>query len=226
MGLVDPIGQKIGYGHLGGEREIIGVVKDFHYGSIHQSITPLIFRFSAEANNIMVKVKAGTEQATIAAIEKTVKTFHPAYPFAFTFLDADYQALYESESRVATLSKYFSGLAILISCLGLFGLAMFTAEQRKKEIGIRKVLGASVLGIVQMLTKDFSKTVMIAILIAIPISYLIANHWLANFAYSIGLSWWYFILPGLLVLLTAWFTVGIQTVQAASVNPIHALKQE
>lgn len=226
MGLVDPIGQKISYGHLGGEREIIGVVKDFHYGSIHQKIAPLIFRFSAEANNIMVKVKAGTEQSTIAAIEKVFKEFHPAYPLSFTFLDADYQALYESESRVAILSKYFSGLAILISCLGLFGLAMFTAERRKKEIGIRKVLGASVFSIVQMLTKDFSKTVIIAIFIAIPISYLIANDWLANFAYSIDLSWWYFIVPGLLVLLIAWFTVGVQTVQAASVNPIHALKQE
>ena len=226
MGLNNPVGQLIEYGRRDNKREIIGLVKDFHYGSIHHQIEPLIFRFSKEASNIMVKVKAGTEQQTIAELEKVFKEFHPAYPFDFAFLDSDYQALYESETRVSVLVKYFSGLAILISCLGLLGLAMFTAERRKKEIGIRKVLGASVFGIVQMLTRDFTKTIIIAIFIAAPISYLVATNWLSSFAYKIDLNLWYFVIPGLLVLLIAWVTVGLQTIQAARVNPIHCLKEE
>jgi len=152
------------------------------------------------------------------------KKFHPEHAFNYSFLDNDYQRLYEAESKVATLSKFFSGLAILISCLGLFGLAMFTAERRKKEIGIRKVLGASVFGIVQMLTKDFTKTILVAILIATPFSYWMAQNWLTNFDYHIKLHYWYFILPSLLVLLVAWSTVGLQTLQAARANPVQALK--
>lgn len=226
MGLQDPIGQQIQYGPRGAKREIIGVVNDFNYGSVHHKVTPLIFRFSEEASNIMVKVKAGTEQQTIAELERIFREFHPAYPFDFAFLDSDYQALYESETRVSVLVKYFSGLAILISCLGLLGLAMFTAERRKKEIGIRKVLGASAFGIVRMLTRDFTKTVIIAIFIAAPISYLVAVNWLSSFAYKINLSLWYFIIPSLLVLFIAWITVGLQTIQTARVNPIHCLKEE
>ena len=224
--LDDPIGKRIAYGHRGSEREIIGVVSDFHYGSIHHKIEPLIFRFSEQANNIIVKVEAGKEQETITQLETVFKSFHPDYPFAFSFLDNDYQKLYESESRIAVLSKYFSGLAIIISCLGLLGLALFTAEQRKKEIGIRKVLGASVFGIVQMLTRDFTRTVLLAIAIAIPISYASAKYWLGNFAYSVDLSWVYFVLPGLVVLLIAWMTIGYQTFKAAKVNPVQSLKNE
>lgn len=228
MGLENPVGTfiKKDRGENARDREIIGVVKDFQYGSIHKKIEPIILRFRNYGMDMMVRLKAGEERTTIPKIEKLFKEFHPEYTFKYSFLDEEYQKLYESESKIAVLSKYFSGLAILISCLGLFGLAMFTAERRKKEIGIRKVLGSSVFGIVQMLTRDFSKTVLIAILIALPVSYLIAMNWLTNFAYKIDLHWWYFIIPGFLVLFIAWSTVGLQTIQAARVNPVDCLKED
>ncbi|MEZ4955135.1 MAG: ABC transporter permease [Saprospiraceae bacterium] len=226
MGLENPIGKIIGY--TPEQRQIIGVVKDFNYGSVHHKIEPLIFRFAPRfGNNILVKIKAGTEKNTIEQIGTLYKDFHPAaYPFQYSFLDADYQKLYESENRIAILSKYFSGMAIIISCLGLFGLATFTAERRKKEIGIRKVLGSSAFRIVRMLSGDFTKTVMIAIFISLPLSYFFVNKWLANFAYTIELNSWFFLLPGLAVLLIAWGTVGLQTIKAARINPVECLKEE
>ncbi len=223
MGFENPVGQKI---RMNGNDEIIGVVKDFHYGSLYNNIEPLIFRFDPNSGHVLVKIQKGTELATIGKIDQLYQKFHQMHPFEFSFMDEDYQAIYESETRVADLSKYFSGLAILISCLGLFGLAMFTTERRKKEIGIRKVLGSSVFGIVRMLTSDFTKTVILAICISIPISYLIAQKWLENFAYNITLTWWLFFIPAILVLIIAWLTVGLQTVKAASVNPVQSLKDE
>jgi len=228
MGLDHPVGTFVKKGSGEGERqqEIIGVVKDFQYGSIHKKIEPLIFRFRANSRRIIARIKAGEERETITQMETLYKRFHPEHAFSYSFLDSDYQRLYESESKVATLSTFFSGLAILISCLGLLGLAMFTAERRRKEIGIRKVLGASVLGIVEMLTKDFTKTVLIAIVIATPLSYTIAKNWLDNFAYTFDLNIWLFVLPSLLVLILSWLTVGVQTLKAANVNPTEILKSE
>lgn len=220
MQLENPIGQSIG---LNDGAEIIGIVKDFHYGSLRNSIEPLIFRCEQNGRNILAKIQGGTERETIERMQKLHSEFLPGYNFEFTFIEDAYQAQYEAEAKVSVLSKYFAGLAILISCLGLFGLATFTAERRKKEIGIRKILGASVFGIVRMLTSDFTKTVLLAIVIALPISYLFAQNWLSNFAFSIELTAWYFILPGALVLLIAWGTVGLQTVQAARVNPVDCL---
>jgi hypothetical protein len=154
MELEDPIGKIIKHGEE--EEQIIGVVKDFQYGSIHQQVEPLIFRFRSArvGRNIMVKIKTDTERATIEQIEKLYKEFHPKYPFEFSFLDDNYQALYEAENRVAALSKYFTIIAIIISCLGLFGLATFTTERRLKEIGIRKILGSTEFGIVYLLSSD------------------------------------------------------------------------
>ncbi|MEM1124702.1 MAG: FtsX-like permease family protein, partial [Bacteroidota bacterium] len=208
------------------QQEVIGVVKDFQYGSIHKKIEPLIFRFRGNEGHVIARIKAGEEQTVIPQIKSIYEKFYPEHAFTYSFLDSDYQRLYESESKVATLSMFFSGLAIIISCLGLFGLAMFTAERRKKEIGIRKILGASVLGIVQMLTKDFTKTVFVAILIALPVSYLLSKQWLTNFAYSFDLSLWIFAIPSFIVLGLAWVTVGVQTLKAANVNPTKSLKSE
>lgn len=224
MNLENPIGTNISYGDT--LREIIGVVSDFNYGSMHHKIEPLIFRITTRGNNILVKIKSGEEKNTIPQLAEVFKKFHPSYPFEYSFVDDDYQALYEAESRVGTLSKYFSGLAIIISCLGLFGLAMFTAERRRKEIGIRKVLGSTIFEIVTMLTGDFTKTVVCAIFLALPISYFIAQEWLNNFAYNINITWWLFCLPAILVLIIAWLTVSFQTVKAASVNPVESLKDE
>ena len=152
--------------------------------------------------------------------------YNPGYSFNYQFLDQDYQALYAAEQRVSTLSRYFAGIAILISCLGLFGLAAFTAERRLKEIGIRKILGATDFGIVRLLSSDFTKLVLVAIFIALPISYFVAQRWLQGFAFSIDLEWWYFAGAGGVALLIAWLSVGFQTIKAARVNPVECLKDE
>lgn len=141
-------------------------------------------------------------------------------------MDASYQAQYAAEQRVGLLSRYFAGLAILISCLGLFGLAAFTAERRRKEIGVRKVLGASKRSIIYLLSSDFTKLVLTAICLALPVSFITVKHWLDNFEYRIDLEWWYFIGAGRAALVIAWFTVGMQAVKAASVNPAHSLRGE
>ena len=228
MGLQDPVGQTITF--WGEQVEIIGIAEDFVYQSAYEGINPCIFRVFGEANNVgeyvYVKIKAGQEKEAIAAIEKLYEEFNPGYVFEYRFMDEEYQDLYQAETKVASLSKYFAGLAILISCLGLFGLAAFTAERRTKEIGIRKILGASVWNIVRLLSTDFTSMVVIAILIALPVSYLIASNWLDNFAYRIDLQWWYFTGAAVLTLLIAWATVSFQTLKAANINPAECLRDE
>ncbi|MBX2874294.1 MAG: ABC transporter permease [Saprospiraceae bacterium] len=223
MGLENPVGQIIG---LNDGSEIVGVVEDFHYGSIRNAIEPLIFRCEQNGRNVLVRIKAGSEKATLERLKTHYEAFLPGYSFDFSFLDDDYQALYEAEQKVSSLSWYFACLAILISCLGLFGLATFTAERRKKEISIRRVLGASSIRIVKLLSKDFTQTVLVAILIALPLSYILAKNWLSSFATSIKLQPGIFIGSGAAVLLIAWLTVGFQTYQAARTSPIHALKED
>ena len=168
----------------------------------------------------------GEDGDDINPLEKLSQTLYPGLPLDYQFIDDDYQALYAAEQRISALSQYFAAIAILISCLGLFGLAAFTTERRLKEIGIRKILGASDFGIVRLLSGDFTKMVLVAIFIALPISYFVAQRWLEGFAFSIDLKWWYFAGAGLLALLIAWFTVGLQTVKAARVNPVECLRDE
>lgn len=224
MKLENPIGKNIKL--WGSDKQIIGVVKDFHFESLYEKVKPCFFKMIGSGESILIKIKGGEEQNTLAQIEKVYKSFVPNFPFDFQFMDEDYQQLYASETRVATLSIYFAGLAILISCLGLFGLATFTAQRRMKEISIRKVLGASIISIVSLLSKDFTRMVLIAITIGLPISYIIAQNWLGDFAFRINLSIWYFILAGCILLLIAWLTVGVQTLKAASVNPAKNLKSD
>jgi ABC-type antimicrobial peptide transport system permease subunit len=225
MGLKDPVGAK--FRLWGNEYQIIGVTKDFHFKSLHEDVKPFFFRLIRnEFSKVMVKIDAGKEKETIASIQELYKKFNPGYTFDSSFLDSEYQEQYSAEQRVATLSKYFAGLAILISCLGLFGLAAFTAERRLKEIGIRKVMGSSVLGIVYLLSRDFNKIVLAAIAIALPISYLGTQYWLNNFAYRIELEWWYFIGAGIIALVIAWLTVAMQALKAARVNPVKCLRDE
>ncbi len=226
MGLKDPIGRTIWYGD--GEQEIIGVVKDFQYGSIRNKIEPLVLRFrgSGDGKNVMVKIKAGAEKATISKIEGLYKEFHPRYTFQYSLLDSDYQALYASENRVSVLSQYFTLVAIMISSLGLFGLAAFTTEQRKKEIGIRKVHGQSVLQVVTMLSGEFVRLVLISIVISAPVAYLLSTSWLSGFAYRIELKSWYFLGAGAMALTVALLTVVGQTLLAANKNPVNVLREE
>jgi hypothetical protein len=224
MGLKDPVGKTVRV--WGQEKQIIGVAKNFHYESLYEEVKPCIFQFEPRGNIIMLKIAAGRERETIDRLTEFYRKQSPGLPFEYTFVDQDYQALYVAEQRVSVLSRYFAGIAILISCLGLLGLAAFTAERRKKEIGIRKVLGASEAGIVYLLSNDFTRLVGVAIVIALPLSYLLAREWLAGFAYKITLGPWYFLLAGLLALGTALLTVGLQAFKAARTNPVQGLKEE
>ncbi|WP_436516026.1 ABC transporter permease [Ekhidna sp. To15] len=205
--------------------EIIGVLKDFHYQSIHTEVSPAFF-WLGETWNVAARLEAGKEVQAMTKVQELYEEFCPGFIFEYEFLDQSYQELYEAESRIGTLSSYFAGFAILISCLGLFGLATFTAERRLKEIGIRKVLGASVTNIVMMLSKDFTKLVGISIVFAIPVSYYFMNQWLESFAYKIELSFWIFIGTAAISLLIAWLTVSSQAMRAAHVNPSKCLKDE
>ena len=225
MGMQDPIGKKV---KLWDEDvEIIGVANDFNFESFHEVVKPLFFYLNVEnSGNVMVRIEKGQEQETIGRLEIFYKAFNPGFPFAYRFLDQDYQDLYVSERRVATLSKYFAGLAVLISCLGLFGLAAFTAERRVKEIGIRKILGASNAGIIYLLSGEFTKMVLAAIAIALPVSWFFATEWLNGFVFHIDLQWWLFAGSGITALLIAWVTVGIQTFKAARINPTECLRSE
>lgn len=225
MGLENPIGKIVDI--RGPNREIIGIVKDFNIQSLYDEIVPMALLCKSEwISSLMVKIKAGKEKETITALTALYTKFSPGLTFDFRFIDNQYQQLYESEQRVAILSKYFAGLAILISCLGLFGLAAFTAERRRKEISIRKVLGQSISQVTVMLSGEFVKLVLISMLIALPTSYLLASNWLNQFAYHIPLKVWYFIGAGLLSLAVAMLTVGSQAIRAANRNPINALREE
>lgn len=187
----------------------------------------MLFHYNTEfLPNAFIKIKGADIAQTIAAIEAFYKEFNPGYALDYEFLDKTYETQYLAEQRVSSLSRIFAFVAIIISCLGLFGLAAFTVERREKEIGIRKILGAGQFSIVTLLSGDFTKMVIAAILFAIPISYYIAQDWLTNFAYHIELSWWFFGISSLAALLIAWLTVGIQTVKAARVNPITCLRDE
>jgi ABC-type antimicrobial peptide transport system permease subunit len=224
MGLTDPIGKEVKL--WGRNMNIVGVVIDFHFESLHEEIKPAFFWMQPHASNIMIKVEAGQERNVISRLQEFCSEFNPGFPLNYRFLDTDYQSLYAAETRVSVLSKYFAGLAILISCLGLFGLAAFTTERRVKEIGIRKVLGSTELGIVYLLSSEFTKVVLVSIIIALPASYLIINSWLDGFAFKIQLAWWHFVSSGVFALFIAWLTVGSQALRAAKANPVDNLRSE
>lgn len=225
MGLEDPVGQTVKF--WGVDQQVLGVAKDFHFESLHEQIKPLIFRLAPdETLKVLVKVEGGKETETLARLEELYDQFNPGYSFDVRFLDQDYQSQYVSEQRVSALSKYFAGFAILISCLGLFGLAAFTAERRQKEIGIRKVLGSSVWSLMYLLSAEFTLLVLAGIAIALPVGYLISRSWLQDFAYAIDLNAWYFVVTALVALLLAWLTVGFQTFKSAQMNPVKSLRSE
>jgi putative ABC transport system permease protein len=225
MGLEDPIGKMITI--QGSNLEIIGVTKNFHFASLHEGVNPLFFVLRPSwTRKVMVKIEAGEEREIIDKLQKFYQEYNPGFPFAYQFVDESYQAQYVAEQRVSILSRYFAGFAILISCLGLFGLIAFTTARRLKEIGIRKILGCSEFGIVHLLSRDFTKLVALAILIALPAGFYITKNWLDNFAYRIDLQWWFFIGPALLALLVAWLTVALQTSKVARISPTQSLKNE
>ncbi len=225
MGLEDPIGQNIRLWDRY-DYEIIGIVKDFHFQSLHNDVKPAFFILSKYTWNIVARLPAGDQRGYLQEIEELYRAFNPGFVFEPEFLNQEYQELYAAEQRVGSLSSYFAGFAILISCLGLFGLAAFTAERRLKEIGIRKVLGATVGNIVVMLSADFTKLVLVATFFALPVAYYLLGKWLEDFEYRISLDWWIFAGAALAAMLIAWITVGSQAFRAANTNPARCLKDE
>jgi putative ABC transport system permease protein len=226
IGLKDPIGKTIKWGRHDGK--IIGVMKDFHFNSLHETIEPLIMRLDENWTwgTILVRIKAGKTKESIAALQKICKQLNPKFPFTYQFSDLEYAKLYESEAVVSKLANIFAFLAIFISCLGLFGLATFTAEQRTKEIGVRKVLGASSTNIVRLLSANFLKPIILAFLIAFPAAWYAMNNWLQNYAYKISIEWWMFVWAGLLTICIAFITVSYQSIKAAIANPVKSLRTE
>ncbi len=207
---------------------IIGVVKDYVYGDMYGKPDPVIFFSNTEeAGYLYIRLKQNARpEDALARIAAVFKKDNPAYPFGYSFVDEDFDKLFKSETLVGSLSKIFAGLAILISCMGLFGLSAFTAEQRTREIGIRKVLGANTSGIVSMLSKDFLKIVFISIVLGSPVAFYFMSKWLQDFAYRINIQWWVFVLAGFAAILIAFFTVSFQAIKAAVTNPVNSLRSE
>ena len=231
MGYKDPVGKEMTMWDKKGK--IIGLMKDFHFNSLHTAIEPLILRLqrgvSDTTNNwgsVLVRTQAGQTKQAVASMEAAFKRFNPHFPFKYSFTDQEFANLYKAENTVSKLSSYFAFLAIFISCLGLFGLATFTAEQRTKEIGIRKVLGASVTNLVGMLSKEFIQLVLMAAFIAFPLGWYFLSGWLEKYAYRIDFEWWYFLVAITAAVLIALVTVSFQSIKAALMNPVKSLRSE
>jgi putative ABC transport system permease protein len=232
----EAVQQKIGYANpvgrtftmWGKKGKIIGLIKDFHFKSLHEKIQPLILVLSPNLDygDILIRTQPGKTKEALASLETLCKELNPNFPFTYYFSDEQYQKLYKSEQIVGRLSNIFAFLAIFISCMGLLGLAMFTAEQRVKEIGIRKVLGASVTSLFALISTEFLLLVVIALLIASPIAWYVMNYWLRTFAYRIPVEWWMFIFSGGLIIGIALATVSFQAIKAALINPIKSLRSE
>ena len=205
---------------------IIGVVKNFHYESLRQTVGALAMTLGKSTGSVSFRLRGASVPAVVAAAEARWKQMAPGQPFSYAFLDARFDEMYRAEQRVGTISVAFAVLAITIACLGLFGLAAFTAEQRTKEIGIRKVLGASVPGIVALLSKDFLKLVVVSFVFAAPLAWWAMHRWLQNFAFQVGVHWWIFAGAAAGALLIALLTVSFQSIKAALTNPVNSLKSE
>jgi len=226
IGMQDPIGKWISAWDKKGT--IVGVLKDYHTHSLHEPIKPLIVDIKEDLyfGVILIRTEPGQTTEALASMEEVFGEINPNYPLSYQFIDSEYQQLYQTEQVAASLSHIFAGIAISISCLGLLGLVMFSTQQRVKEIGIRKVLGAKVTHIVGLLSKDFLQSIVVAFLVATPIAAYLLSKWLDNFAYKVQLSWWIFIVAGVLALFVALLTTATQTVRAALANPVDSLRSE
>jgi putative ABC transport system permease protein len=205
---------------------VVGIIKDFNYSSLHQHVGPLIMQLGENTGSIAVRVSTSNITGVIKSIENKWHTMVPSQPFNYTFMDDDFNKIYTSEQQTGKLFITFAIFAIFIGCLGLFGLVTYAAEQRTKEIGVRKVLGASVSGIVTLLSKDFARLVLIASLIAFPLAWWAMNKWLQSFAYRISISWWVFVVAGAAAIIIAMITVSVQAIKAAVANPAKSLRTE
>ena len=205
---------------------IIGVIKDFNFKSLRQNVTPLVLYESVNHGGLSIRANSANIIPLMGLIKTKWTSFSPNQQFTYSFMDKDFDAMYRSEQHMGTIAVAFTSLAIIIACLGLFGLAAYAAEQRTKEIGIRKVLGASMTAIVSMLSKDFIKLVLIAIILATPAAWWVMNHWLQDFAYRINIQWWIVALAGATAIVIAFITVSFQSIKAALTNPVKSLRSE
>ncbi|HLI92427.1 MAG TPA: FtsX-like permease family protein, partial [Puia sp.] len=226
MGLRNPLGSTVTWGRHPGK--VVGVIKDFHFNSLHQTIDPLIIRLDEDWSwgTILVRTRAGMTRQAVSGLENLCRELNPKFPFTYQFSDEAFNRQYRSDEVVSQLSEVFAFLAIFISCLGLLGLAAFTAAQRTREIGVRKVLGATAASIATMLSRDFLVLVLLAFLIASPVAWLAMRQWLGSFAYRIDVGWWTFGLAAVTVVTIAFLTVAWQTLQAALANPVNSLRME
>jgi len=235
FGFKDPIGQKIttfayNNGVIDNDKlqtyTIVGVIKDFHFESLKQNITPLCLQLGKSGWSMLIRFGAQDTKEVIAEVEKKWKTALPGYPFEYTFLDDAFGRMYASEQRLGSIFGIFATLAIVIACLGLFALTSFTAEQRTKEIGIRKVLGASVSGIVILLSKEFGKLILIAFVLAAPVAWFAVDWWLKSYMFKVEIGLLVYVLSGALAFAIAWITMGFQSIKAATTNPVQSLRSE
>jgi putative ABC transport system permease protein len=228
------LGQPLEWNVWGGEGtdslkrgQIIGVVKDFHYKSLYDKMEPTVLQIFPPAYwKVAVKMETADLPNTLAQVKEVWSQFAPDFPIDYRFLDDSFEQMYQAEDKLKVLLSIFTAMAIFVGCLGLFGLAAYAAERRKREIGIRKVLGASVENIVLLLSQDFVKLVLLALLIASPIAWYFMNDWLQDFAYRINVGWWVFVLAGLTAVTIALLTVGFHAIKAALKNPVRNLRTE
>lgn len=231
LGYADPVGKKI-FGYEDQELKqrvdytIIGVVKNFHFESLKKNIGALSLVLSRSSGTVVFKLNGGDMAQTVDQVEQLWKKMAPGQPFSYRFMDEDFNNVYRSEQRVGQIFITFATISIIIGCLGLFGLSAYTAERRTKEIGVRKVLGASVTNIVALLSKEFLRLIIIAILIGIPIAWFGMNLWLNDFAYHVDLAWWMFLAAGAIAIIIALLTVSFQSIKAALMNPVKSLRSE
>ena len=204
---------------------VVGVVKDFNFESLKDKVRPMVIRLTTEANNLYVRYDAPSQEI-ISKLQVAWKELAPNEPFEYTFLDQEYDELFRSEQRLGALFTVLAGLAIFISCMGLFGLAAFMAEQRIKEIGIRKAMGATTMSLMKLLSAEFMKLLGIAFVIAVIPSWYFMSGWLEEFAYRIDLHWMVFLLSGALSMVIAWLTVSFQAYKVATANPVSSLRNE
>ena len=224
MGIQNPIGKRFKFHEKNGR--ILGVVKDFHFKNMHSKIEPMIMFYSPWRWKMYVRTTPDKAQDVIASVEKVWKQYNPLYPFEYSFMEDDFNRMYRTDQIIGKLFNFFALIAILVSCLGLFGLITYTAQTKVKEIGIRKVLGASVINILTMLSKDFVQLVLVATVIAFPIAWFSMNKLLENYAYRVAITWQVFALAGVLALLVTLLTVSYQAIRAALANPVKSLRTE
>jgi ABC-type antimicrobial peptide transport system permease subunit len=222
----DPVGMPLTFWQTKGT--IIGVVKDFHFNSLHNPITPLILRLGeiSDEGSALIRTEPGKTKDALVNIEKIWKEMNADFPFTYQFSDEEYQRMYTSEQIVSKLSNAFAFLGIFISCLGLLGLSMFTAERRTKELGIRKVLGASMVSLFNLLSKELLILVAVSLVIASPVAWYVMNNWLEDYAYKVQIEWWIFIAAGVMSVLIALLTISVQTLKALFENPVKSLRSE